>query len=66
MTFTLLEMAKNLEIQQKLREEMQATIKKYDGKITYEGVAEMKYLDKVFCGMSSLQTFELLFITPIS
>ncbi|XP_030745866.1 probable cytochrome P450 6a17 isoform X2 [Sitophilus oryzae] len=47
MTFALLELAQNQDIQQKLREEIEKVLEKHDGKITYDAVAEMKYLDLV-------------------
>lgn len=50
MTFTLYELAKNEEIQEKLREEILRILDKHEGKITYEGISEMKYLDQVIDG----------------
>lgn len=49
-TFALLEMSLNLEIQKKLRTEIETVLKKYDGQITYEAVSEMKYLDMIVHG----------------
>lgn len=43
----LTELGKNPDIQKKVQEEIDATIEKYDGKITYEIISEMKYLDQV-------------------
>ncbi|KAJ8941634.1 hypothetical protein NQ318_010660 [Aromia moschata] len=47
MTFALLELAQNQEIQDKLRDEIRSVLKKNDNKLTYEDVMEMTYLDKV-------------------
>lgn len=50
MTFTLYELAKNEEIQETLRKEIFRVLQKHDGKITYEGINEMKYLNQVIDG----------------
>lgn len=47
MTFVLLELARHQEIQDKLREEIKNVIKRNNDQITYEGIMEMSYLDKV-------------------
>ncbi|XP_030745162.1 cytochrome P450 6a8-like [Sitophilus oryzae] len=47
MTFTLLELAQNQDIQIKLREEIEAVLEAHDGKLTYEAVSEMKYLEMI-------------------
>ncbi|KAI4461640.1 cytochrome p450 [Holotrichia oblita] len=47
MTFCLHELAHNIAIQQRLREEINATMQKYDGKLTYDAIIEMKYLNMV-------------------
>nr|CAI5854948.1 unnamed protein product [Callosobruchus analis] len=47
MTFALYELATNPEYQDKLRDEIKAILKKHDGKLTYEAVMEMDYLEKV-------------------
>lgn len=52
MSFALFELARNLEYQEKLREEIKQSKEKYDGKITYEGLMEMQYLGQVFNGES--------------
>nr|XP_033326765.1 cytochrome P450 6B1-like [Megalopta genalis] len=48
MSWALLELAQNQDIQDKLREEMRQYAKKYNNQITYETMKEMDYLDKVF------------------
>jgi cytochrome P450 family 6 len=47
MTFCLYELSFHQDIQDRLREEIDVVLQKYDGKITYEGIQEMEYLDKV-------------------
>ncbi|KAG5868514.1 hypothetical protein JTB14_036998 [Gonioctena quinquepunctata] len=47
MTFALLELALNQDIQDKLRQEVKTVLKKYDRQITYDAIMEMNYLDKV-------------------
>ncbi|KAJ8977038.1 hypothetical protein NQ317_017712 [Molorchus minor] len=47
MTFALYELALHQDIQNKLREEIRAVLKKHDNKITYESVMDMPYLEKV-------------------
>jgi cytochrome P450 family 6 len=50
LSFCLHELAINSQIQERLREEIDSTIKKYEGKITYDGINSMPYLDKVVDG----------------
>lgn len=50
MTFALLELAQNQDVQEKLRSEIEAVLERHDGKISYEAVMEMLYLDKVIHG----------------
>ncbi|XP_059618287.1 probable cytochrome P450 6d5 [Phlebotomus argentipes] len=45
MSFCFYELAKNPDIQAKVQTEIDEVTKKYDGKITYESVNEMKYLE---------------------
>nr|XP_023024022.1 probable cytochrome P450 6a23 [Leptinotarsa decemlineata] len=47
MTFTLLELALNQDIQDNLREEINTVLKKHDMQFTYDSIMEMKYLEKV-------------------
>lgn len=60
LNFCLYELANNLGIQNKLREEVTSTIEKY-GELNYEAIMDMKYLDKVINGMFCLKqsTLEL-------
>nr|UUB32686.1 cytochrome P450 CYP6BW23 [Dendroctonus valens] len=47
MTFALLELAQHLDIQEKLRQEVDRVLAKHNGKFTYQSVAEMHYLEMV-------------------
>ncbi|XP_066257469.1 probable cytochrome P450 6a13 [Euwallacea similis] len=47
MTFTFFELAQNPQIQETLRIEILKVLEKHDGKITYDSLFEMEYLDKV-------------------
>ncbi|XP_072392813.1 probable cytochrome P450 6a13 [Diabrotica undecimpunctata] len=47
MHFALLEIAQNIDIQEKLREEIVAVLGKHGNQITFDAVKEMVYLDKV-------------------
>ncbi|XP_031343244.1 probable cytochrome P450 6a14 isoform X2 [Photinus pyralis] len=46
-TFCLYELAKNIEIQRKVRDEIVKVLQKHRGQISYESLADMKYLDQV-------------------
>lgn len=48
--FSLLELSCNPEIQIKLQQEVDQVMEQYGGKITYEGLKEMTYLDLVTQG----------------
>lgn len=47
MSFSLYELALNPDIQDRLRNEIDTVLKKHGGSVTYEGVQEMKYMDKI-------------------
>uniref|UniRef100_A0A6P7G998 Cytochrome P450 9e2-like n=1 Tax=Diabrotica virgifera virgifera TaxID=50390 RepID=A0A6P7G998_DIAVI len=47
MCFTTYELAVNPDIQNRLREEIEETLRECNGKLTYEGLLKMKYLDMV-------------------
>lgn len=49
-TFALYELMLNMDIQEKLREEILSITKNYGGEVTYDGIAEMNYLDLVIKG----------------
>ncbi|PNF26763.1 hypothetical protein B7P43_G18296, partial [Cryptotermes secundus] len=46
-TFCMYELSLHQDIQERLREEIDVVLKKHEGKITYEAIQEMEYLDKV-------------------
>lgn len=50
--FCLYELALNQEIQEKARRNIHHAIEMRGGKLTYEAVQEMKYLDMVILGMT--------------
>lgn len=50
MIFALYELSLNPDIQEKLREDIQEVLKKHDGKLTYEAMLDMKYLQMVIDG----------------
>jgi len=50
MTFCLYELSLHQDIQDRLRQEIDVVLQKHDGKLTYEGIQEMEYLDKVVSG----------------
>ena len=54
MTFCLYELSLHQDIQDRLREEIDDVLQKHDGKVTYEGIQEMEYLDKVVSGKTQI------------
>nr|AZR39424.1 cytochrome P450 [Agasicles hygrophila] len=46
MSFALLELAQKMEIQEKIRDEIETVLKRHDGKITYDAIMEMEYLEQ--------------------
>ena len=50
LTFTLYELALHPEIQQSLMAEILQVLSKHDGKLTYDGIQDMLYLDRVVSG----------------
>lgn len=50
MQFALYELARNPQMQERVRREINDVCEKHGGKITYEGVMEMKYLGQVIDG----------------
>ncbi|XP_011869799.1 PREDICTED: probable cytochrome P450 6a13 [Vollenhovia emeryi] len=47
LSFIGFNLAANPKVQEKLREEVMSVLNKHDGKITYEGLREMTYMDQV-------------------
>lgn len=54
LSFTLHEIAANLDVQEKLRKEIEEIYKKRNGDITYEDINDMIYLDCVVKGINSI------------
>ena len=50
LTFALYELALHPEIQHSLRAEIVQVLRKHDGKLTYDGIKDMSYLDRVVSG----------------
>jgi cytochrome P450 family 6 len=50
MTFCLYEMALYPDIQERVRNEIDAVLERHGGNITYEAISELEYLDKVVSG----------------
>ena len=50
LSFDLYEIALHPEIQHRLRAEILQVLSKYDGKLTYEGMQDRTYLDRVVSG----------------
>jgi cytochrome P450 family 6 len=50
LSFALYELALHPEIQQSLRAEILQVLSKHDGKLTYDGMQGMSYLDRVVSG----------------
>jgi hypothetical protein len=57
MTFCLYELSLHQDIQDRLREEIDVVLQKHDGKLTYEGIQEMEYLDKVVSGKTVFEEY---------
>jgi len=50
LSFALYELAFHPEIQHRLRAEIMQVLKTHDGKLTYDGIQEMLYMDSVVSG----------------
>ena len=50
LSFALYELALHPEIQQRLRAEILQVLSEHDGKLTYDGMQDMSYLDRVVSG----------------
>lgn len=50
MNFFLYEMAKNTDIQEKARQNIKDVVGKYDGKLSYDCLSEMSYLNMCING----------------
>jgi cytochrome P450 family 6 len=56
LTFALYELAMHPEIQRSLRAEILQVLSKHDGKLTYGGIQDMLYLDRVVSGEERKRT----------
>jgi len=67
MTYCLYELSLHQDIQDRLRDEIDVVLQKHDGKISYEGIQEMEYLDKVVSGKahSFKNTYVIYYILSI-
>lgn len=54
MAFFMYEMAKNPEIQQRVYDEIQEVLDRFNGELSYEALSEMKYLDSCVEGKSDI------------
>lgn len=50
LSFCMYELAKNPDVQQRVHDEIDEVLAEHDGKITYESISEMKYLDACIDG----------------
>lgn len=50
MTFALYELAIHQDIQDKVRKEIEEVLAKYEGRVTYDSLSELKYLTQVIDG----------------
>lgn len=50
LSFTLYELARNPDIQRKIQEDIDVTLRKHDGQLTYESILDMKYVDNCIMG----------------
>ncbi|XP_031625354.1 probable cytochrome P450 6d5 [Contarinia nasturtii] len=64
LSFCLYELAKNSEIQQRVHDEIDHILQKFDGQITYESISEMKYLET--CIEETLRKYPIVAALPRS
>lgn len=63
LSFILLELAQNSEVQNKAREEILSVLASNDGKLTYDMLKQFTYLNMILAGRHRiLNTFQLKFI----
>lgn len=63
-SFTLYELAKNWDVQEKVRQEIDSVLLKHNGKLSYEAIQEMTYLECVIYG--TFFCYVKIFITYIN
>jgi cytochrome P450 family 6 len=61
MTFCLYELSLHQDIQDRVREEIDVVLQKHEGKLTYESIKEMEYLDKVVAGKTHSYKYVCIF-----
>lgn len=57
MTFFMYEMAKNPDIQQRVHDEIQEVLQRFDGNVSYDALNEMKLVEACIEGESSVFFF---------
>lgn len=57
---TLFELARHPEIQNKLRDEVDSVLERHQGKITFDALQEMTYMDMVVFGERFFGTWQVL------
>lgn len=50
LSYTLFELARNPELQRKCKEDIDASLRKHDGLLTYDSISDMKYVDMCVMG----------------
>lgn len=60
MAFSLYELSKQPELQDKLRQDIIESLRKHNGEYSYEAVMGMNYLDKVINGMINILNYHLI------
>ncbi|XP_052131877.1 cytochrome P450 6A1 [Frankliniella occidentalis] len=56
-SFALYELAKHPDVQEKVLQEIDATLKKYNGQVTYEAIMDMPYMEMVIQGENSVSAW---------
>lgn len=65
MSYALYELSQNQQIQQRAREEVNTVLEKHDGKLTYEAMMELKYVEQIINGKNSFIKF-MYFISKLT
>lgn len=63
--YRLYELAVNQSIQNKLRSEITSVLQRHDGKLTYEAMMDMPYLDQVINGKHKEEIKQIIYGTKI-
>lgn len=51
LSYTLYELARNAEVQRKIQENIDVSLRKYNGELTYESMMDMKYVEICVMGI---------------